>query len=670
MKQINTNIVNNYATKSLYLTLGSLVTITLLSGVLLSSSIVSADNDSVTDQVEITVPTSCTMSGTGQTSHTATIDPGTYSAASGSEYANGIGKTTITALCNDYNGFSIYAIGFTNSEEGNNTLKGTSSSGNATIATKAYEQSDTTSNWSMKLTKVTDTTVSYNPNNMTITTGYDNYHSVPDDYTKVVEYKASTGSSATDQTLGAKLETTYAAFISTTQPADTYTGQVKYVMVHPYNATAPESPPKPQPSTVGAITYYANVSDAVGTMGIQALEKAKDWSICTCGTDYSSYCMGEYDDMADMCPTINIDDLPELDYYDPPTLFASNYSRNGYGFAGWSDSFDYLTNSNAHFYGPNETISLTSEMESNGLSLYAVWIKSTGTLQDSSRVSTLCGTGQGSLTQVSASGIARLSSVAALTDERDNQTYAIAKLADGNCWIIENLRLENTANHNSDGSLAQGYGSSTVYGNFVGLADPEDYSFDRYHFYSNSLYSNDGSNNTVNIGTSNDPTSRMPRYNNINLQQRAVNPTSPEANLFSYGNYYTWHAAIADTAYYGGGDHGSTSICPRGWRIPQGNTTTAGFGKLDVSMGGNGMGQFTVEASNRWRRFPVNFLFAGNYYGGYREFSGSFGDYWSSTSSGSDAYYLQLDNSNVYPGNYDYKNTYYGHTVRCTLAGS
>ncbi|MBR0372552.1 hypothetical protein IJH72_01240 [Candidatus Saccharibacteria bacterium] len=29
-------------------------------------------------------------------------------------------------------------------------------------------------------------------------------------------------------------------------------------------------------------------------------------------------------------------------------------------------------------------------------------------------------------------------------DERDNDTYAVAKLTDGRCWRIENLRL-NTA---------------------------------------------------------------------------------------------------------------------------------------------------------------------------------------------------------------------------------
>ena len=79
-----------------------LLTITLLSGITLASTKASADAE-VIDQVSLTVPIACTMTGEG-TSHTATLDPGTYSGASGSEYENGIGKTTLTAICNDDNG--------------------------------------------------------------------------------------------------------------------------------------------------------------------------------------------------------------------------------------------------------------------------------------------------------------------------------------------------------------------------------------------------------------------------------------------------------------------------------------------------------------------------------------------------------------------------------------
>lgn len=213
----------------------SLLGLTIISGLILSSMTVSADAET-SDEVRITVPIACTMSGTG-TTHAATLSPGTYSGASGSEYENGIGKTTLTAMCNDYNGFSIYAVGFTGQEYGATDLIGQSTS--STIATKAYAPGDTSSNWSMKLTKITDAAESYNPINLTIATGYDTWHAVPTENIRVAEYHANTGSSVTDTALGVKLETTYAAFIATNQPADVYNGQVKYTMVHPYNAVKP-----------------------------------------------------------------------------------------------------------------------------------------------------------------------------------------------------------------------------------------------------------------------------------------------------------------------------------------------------------------------------------------------------------------------------------------------
>ena len=220
------------------LTSTGLLALTAMVGLELISNKASAES-SVVSTATITVPVVCTMRGIGTESHTATLTPNTYSGASGSGYENGIGKTTLTAICNDDNGFSIYAIGYTgNSYDSENHTKLVGANTGGTIVTKAYASGDTSSNWSMKLTKVTDSTESYNPQNLTIqsdTEGtFSSWHSVPASYTKVAEYHANTGSSATDTTLGVKLETTYAAYIASNQPADTYVGQVKYTMVHPY----------------------------------------------------------------------------------------------------------------------------------------------------------------------------------------------------------------------------------------------------------------------------------------------------------------------------------------------------------------------------------------------------------------------------------------------------
>ena len=554
----------------------SLFALTALSGTLLMSSNVNADNDSVVDQVSITVPISCTLSGSGMTSHNASIPNGTYT--------DDIGTTTLKAFCNDSEGFAIYAVGYTGNEIGaasSTKLVGTSASNNATIdtgtATGPVSGNDT-SNWAMKLTALSNPTPTYP---IAIDNSFSNYSAVPSSYTKVAH--RDNGTDIGQSAEGSTLTTTYAAYISKTQAADTYSGQVKYTLVHP----ASEVPLQPQPAVAGYIVYHANASDAVGTMGNQS---------ATDGNDVE--------------------------------LYASNFSRAGYGFAGWSDAYDYATNPNANFYGPNQTITVPTGTTANGLSLYAVWIKSAGSLQ--SDATTACN----GLTEDPNDGTADLSSVTALTDERDNNTYAIAKLADGKCWMIENLRLENTASHNTDGTLSQGYNSS-----FIGLADPESTNFS-LSTTANSLYSTDGSTAATISGDY--QTSRFPRYNNNNTSSRQSSSSySTDGNTYSMGNYYTWHAAIADTTYYSTNNQSieNTSLCPAGWRLPKGgnksNETNNEFWNLIVTDLNNGVNPAnydsytypyytgTAEAgpvSNALRSYPNNFLYSG-YYSGY--FDGS-----------------------------------------------
>ena len=110
--------------------------------------------------------------------------------------------------------------------------------------------------------------------------------------------------------------------------------------------------------------------------------------------------------------------------------------------------------------------------------------------------------------------------VKALKDQRDNNVYTVAKLADGNCWMIENLRLD--AANSSDRTKAQGFG-----GVFAGLANSEPAS----NFYNdissssttlaNSLYyrGTQSGTATIDIGVGDPPRFRMPRYNNVNTNK-------------------------------------------------------------------------------------------------------------------------------------------------------
>ena len=80
--------------KTITLSLGMLLGVTSVLGMVLASSRVSAEDPSVVDQINITVPVSCTMSGTGMQSHNAEIANGTYTPD--------IGSTTLHAF--SYNG--------------------------------------------------------------------------------------------------------------------------------------------------------------------------------------------------------------------------------------------------------------------------------------------------------------------------------------------------------------------------------------------------------------------------------------------------------------------------------------------------------------------------------------------------------------------------------------
>ena len=478
---------------------------------------------------------------------------------------------------------------------------------------------------------------------ISLNNGFGAYSAVPTSYTKVASRESGTdaGSGAT----GAELTTTYAAFMKSGQEAGTYSGKVKYTMVHPANESAP---PQPQQPTAGCISYFANASTAEGTMGCQSVTDGR---------------------------TV--------------TLFASNFSRTGYGFAGWSDAFDYATNPNAHFYGPHEDITVPTGTTANGLALYAVWVKSTGNLQDANKVASLCGTGEGALTQAPTDGTANLTSVSALTDLRDSQTYAIAKLADGKCWMVENLRLDNqytVGNNQTDpsvtnASLSQGYNPS-----FIGLADPESTNFDN-GATPNSLYTTETGVEGKNTISGSNQDHRFPRYNNSNTSQRAKNTTNTNVNTYSYGNYYTWAAVIADTTNYATNNQGvtATSICPTGWTLPRGgdknNEVNNDYWNLVVNGINNGTkpanyGSRTYpnyignpEGSNvsmALRSYPTNFLYSGYFSISSASSRGSFGSYWSSTADALYSYRLSLNSTDVYPGT-SFQSKYFGSAARCVL---
>lgn len=252
-------------------------------------------------------------------------------------------------------------------------------------------------------------------------------------------------------------------------------------------------------------------------------------------------------------------------------------TKEGYEFTGWSNGTNSFTGTETDAdINPGNSVSLT---------MTAIWeeIKPMQTFSCSS------------LTNV---GDTKL-----LKDTRDGNIYTVKKLADGKCWMTENLRLINKTISSSDSNLPSG--------------------------------------ETYTVPAS-----------NVSSFTTSYNTNSAYLDS-THGGYYNFYTATA-----GWGTNSVTSgnspkdICPKGWRLPTGgpsgefNTLYGQYNSAALMMG------------------EPNFALSGRVYDGSVGYLGSYGFFWSSTVNTANlAYNLNLNSSDVNPARYDDK--FYGFPVRC-----
>ncbi len=336
-------------------------------------------------------------------------------------------------------------------------------------------------------------------------------------------------------------------------------------------------------------------------------------------------------------------------------LMASNYMKTGYGFAGWSENPNAVVNGTDTIYGPNQNINagtLTYDEDNNKSAvLYAVWVQANGTMQNWSGCSSLT-SGQ----------------VTALTDSRDSNVYTVGKLADGNCWMMENLRLDNTATINSTDTDNPATG-------FTGIAaSTDDWCTDGDETCVNQNKLNTNNTNNINLNGTNasgTPLINGPgQYNGSNANGGTKGSDGNNYSWYSYGNYYNWYTATAGTGTYSqtSGNAATGSICPSGWVLPSGwqsSSNKGQFSALDSAMGGTGDSQYTAEASNRWRSYPANFIYSSGWWDSVASERGLIGYYWSRTAVGSVfAWNLNFNSEGVTP-NSNSLSKQLGLAVRC-----
>ena len=231
--------------------------------------------------------------------------------------------------------------------------------------------------------------------------------------------------------------------------------------------------------------------------------------------------------------------------------------------------------------------------------------------------------------------------ITALRDTRDNDVYAIAKLEDGKCWMMENLRL------GEDMPMELTESDSNMPGTFtLPASSPVFTALDEQDLKKAWLNTENKTSPQVTLNTVNDLTGRV----------------------YSYGTYYSWPAAIANnTDLHEAGQDVPTSVCPRGWRLPAGGAGRE-FSVLDKALGGTGLRENTLAASNLWRKFPNNFIFSGGWYKASAVSRHRYGYYSSSTAySTQRAYYLWLADNFKVP-DADESDMQYVTTVRCVTS--
>ena len=207
----------------------------------------------------------------------------------------------------------------------------------------------------------------------------------------------------------------------------------------------------------------------------------------------------------------------------------------------------------------------------------------------------------------------------------DYSTYTIRKLADGNCWMVDNLRLPGgTTITSSDSDVTSDY--------------------------------------TL-------PSSSTSGFNSDTGQFMYDNPN----NTNGYdSSYYSWLVAVAKTSspsstqYY----NVPTSICPKGWHLPSAYGASSQAGQSSSSVNGQfGESLYRHRSTVSTFNTAFNSVFAGRYSNSSFSNGGSNGRWWSSTVRGStSAYSLNASSSNVNPSNFNSRRV--GYSVRCVLGSS
>ena len=274
---------------------------------------------------------------------------------------------------------------------------------------------------------------------------------------------------------------------------------------------------------------------------------------------------------------------------------------------------------------------------------------------------------------------------ARLKDKRDGKYYWIAKLADGNCWMTQNLELDLSGRTltPADSDVSSNWDHDAVGGNAYTSAQDgtsnnsliQSWNLGKYVWKTpNSTGSCSGSgvydfSNSKCQSYWQDVSSWTP------MTEYRTDGVTYDANTQTYdahylaGNYYSYVAATAGTGTSAttSGVRATDSICPKGFELP---TSGSSFNSTPGSFYNLLTNAYNISSNTTggtaMRSAPLFFVRSGYVYPSshYLNGAGNYGYYWSSVASSSSyAYYLYFTSGSVSPSPNYYR--YSGQSVRC-----
>ncbi len=241
-----------------------------------------------------------------------------------------------------------------------------------------------------------------------------------------------------------------------------------------------------------------------------------------------------------------------------------------------------------------------------------------------------------------------------LLDDRDadgtgtKKSYKVRKLADGNCWMVDNLEYDLVGLYNNG---KRGIGSKN----------------------DGSTFEMTDANLATGVGGYYTTTTNQANYvlNSNTKSLTNITKNSYLGNTTSQAEYYyNWTAATAGQGSMSNTTEGVSidgSICPAGWRLPTNYTDITNrnisWGALTDTYLGITVSTDTATGYQTLEQYPINLYRAGAVYSGSQDYT-TRGYYWSSTINNANrGYSMAYFTSSIWPQNYNLKS--FGSQIRC-----